>query len=104
MTDLKKINAREIIPGFYAKFIHAEHFTVAYWEIKAGSAMPVHSHPNEQLTTMIGGEFELTVDGETRILRPETAVTIKPNVKHSGRAISDCRIIDVFFPGRDDYR
>jgi len=104
MTDLKKIMSREIIPGYKAKFIHTENLTLAYWEIKAGSVMPVHSHPNEQVVNMIEGEFELTVKDRTHVLKPEMVVTIQPNIEHSGIARTDCRIIDVFFPCRDDYK
>jgi hypothetical protein len=29
---------------------------------------------------------------------------VPPNVTHSGHAVTECRIIDVFHPVRDDYR
>jgi quercetin dioxygenase-like cupin family protein len=53
---------------------------------------------------MIEGKFELTVDAEAKILTPGAVVIVPPNVPHSGKAITDCRIIDVFHPVREDYR
>lgn len=101
---LEEIKERELVPGFWARFIHSENMTFAYWTVAAGAALPEHSHPHEQVFNLLEGEFELTVDGEARVTRPGAVATIPPNVPHAGRAITDCRIIDVFYPTRDDYR
>ena len=53
---------------------------------------------------MMEGEFELTVDGQPYHLRPGDVYVIPGDVPHSGRALTDCRIIDVWHPCRDDYR
>jgi quercetin dioxygenase-like cupin family protein len=37
-------------------------------------------------------------------LTPGKVVVIGSNVPHSGKAITDCRILDVFQPVREDYR
>jgi quercetin dioxygenase-like cupin family protein len=44
------------------------------------------------------------VGGEARVTSPGAVAIIPPHVPHSGRAITDCRVIDVFYPTRDDYR
>ncbi|MCA9740584.1 cupin domain-containing protein [candidate division KSB1 bacterium] len=94
----------ERVPGFIGRFVHSENMTTAFYSIKAGSPFPEHSHPHEQISNVVEGRFELTVDGETRVLEPGTVAVIPANAVHSGRAISDCRIIDVFSPPREDYR
>ena len=66
--------------------------------------MPEHNHPHEQVANVLDGRFELTIDGETRVLESGMVAIIPPNAVHSGRAISDCRILDVFYPIREDYR
>jgi quercetin dioxygenase-like cupin family protein len=38
------------------------------------------------------------------LLTPGQAFVIPPDVPHSGRAHSACRVLDVFAPVRDDYR
>ncbi len=102
--ELENINSKEIIPGYNVRFVHSENMTFAYWDIKAGSPLPEHSHSNEQVANMIEGEFELTVDGETQVLKSNSVVIIPPNAKHSGKAMTDCKIIDAFYPIREDYR
>lgn len=102
--DLRNIQTRELFPGYEGRFLHSQNMTFVYWEIKAGSEVPGHSHPHEQVVNVIEGDFELTVDYETEILKPRSVVIIPPNAKHSGKAFTDCRIIDVFYPIREDYR
>jgi len=76
----------------------------AYWDIEAGAVFPEHSYPHEQVTNIIAGKFELTVKGEMKVIRPGSVAIIPPDAIHSGRAITSCRIIDVFYPIREDYR
>jgi quercetin dioxygenase-like cupin family protein len=102
--DLKDITKREIAPGYRARFVHSEKMTLAYWDVDPGAALPEHSHPHEQIANVLEGQFELTVDGESRILEPGTVAIIPPDVLHSGRAITACRLLDAFYPCRDDYR
>ena len=98
--DLEQIPAREIVPGYSVKLVHSEFMSVAYWDIKAGALMPEHSHLHEQIANLIEGEFELTVAGETQVLKPGSIVIIPPDVRHSGKALKDTRMIDVFYPTR----
>ncbi|HOF06358.1 MAG TPA: cupin domain-containing protein [Syntrophales bacterium] len=102
--ELKEIPGREIVPGFTARFVHSQFMTFSYWEVKAGAVLPEHSHPHEQVANLLSGKFEMTVAGETRVLEPGMVAVIPPEAKHSGRALADCYILDVFYPVREDYR
>ncbi len=102
--NLDGLEESEPIPGYRAHFVHSKNMTLAYWTIEAGAPLPEHSHLHEQVANVIEGEFELTVDGETRRLGPGTVAVIPSNATHSGKAITNCRIIDVFYPVREDYR
>ena len=102
--ELNSIDEKEIVPGYFARFVHSENMTIAYWNIKAGSSLPAHSHPHEQISSMIEGEFELTVDGIPHLLETNDVFIIPSGIPHSGKAITDCKIIDTFYPVREDYR
>jgi len=102
--DLEGLSAKEVLPGFVGKFIHTERMTLAFWNIKAGSILPEHSHVHEQVANLTEGSFELTVDGYTKILAPGQVAVIPSGSIHSGKALSDCLILDVFTPVRDDYK
>ena len=103
-THLNDLPKSEPVPGYKGRFVHTDNMTIAFWDVAKGAAVPVHSHPHEQVATVIEGEFELTVDGETQLCKPGDAAVIPGNVPHSGRAITACKLIDVFHPSRDDYR
>ncbi len=95
---------RELVPGFRARFVHTDQMTFALWTIEAGASLPGHAHPHEQVANILEGRFELTVGGETWTLEPGMIGVVPPNVPHSGKASTDCRILDVFYPVREDYR
>ncbi len=99
-----EIEPREIVPGFRARFVHSQNMTFAYWEIDAGAVLPEHGHPHEQVANLLEGEFELTIDEETRVLGPGTVAVIPSGVLHAGRALKACKILDVFHPVRADYQ
>jgi len=102
--DCRTLTPREVAPGFRGRFVHAQHMTLAIWEIEAGSGLPEHSHVHEQIVKVLSGEFELTVAGEARVLTADTVAVVPSGVRHSGRAITKCQVLDAFYPVREDYR
>ncbi len=104
LIELSSVVYKEIIPGYSAKFIHTDNMTFSFFDVKAGAALPEHSHPHEQVTQVLEGEFELTVEGKPFRLLPGTVFVISSNMRHSGLAITYCKLLDVFTPVREDYR
>jgi len=102
--DLSQTPTREVIDGYNARMVHSPNMTLVYWDIKAGHPMPEHDHPHEQIANVLEGRFELTVEGKTRVLTPGMVVVIPANARHSGRSLTDCRLLDVFHPVREDLR
>lgn len=101
---LDQILERELVPGYHVRFVHSDNVTLAYWRVETQASLPVHSHPHEQIVNLLEGQFELTVAGEKVLLSPGQVVLIPPNAPHAGRALTDCRILDVFYPVREGYR
>jgi quercetin dioxygenase-like cupin family protein len=106
MSWLNAANAPmgEPFPGFHARFFHSATMTLSHLQVDPGAILDEHRHRHEQVVNMLEGVFELTIDGETRILHPGDVAIIPGNTPHSGRAITACRIIDAFHPVREDYR
>lgn len=99
-----QIPAFEITKGFKAKFVHTDSMTLAMVEVEEGALLPLHHHVHEQITTILEGKFEMQMSGETHLLEPGSTFTIPSNEPHSGRALTGCRILDVFSPVREDFR
>ena len=102
--ELSSIPASDMVPGYSAQFIHTEHMTFSFLNVKAGSPSPEHSHPQEQVAMVMEGEFELIIEGVPTRFGPGTVMVIPPNVRHGGLAITDCTLMDVFTPVREDYK
>ena len=102
--SLNSIQSIELFPGFNARIIHTDHVTIAHVKIDAGSPLPEHSHVHEQTIQLMEGTFDFTIDGETKTFHSPTIIVVPSNVKHSGKAVTDCRIIDVFCPVREDFK
>jgi quercetin dioxygenase-like cupin family protein len=104
LLKLDAIAARDIFPGLRARIVHTERTSQSWVEIDDGASFPEHRHPHEQVVNVLDGTLELTVSGETHLLRPGDVFIIPPHAPHSGRALSRCRVLDVFAPVREDYR
>ncbi|HEY9161933.1 MAG TPA: cupin domain-containing protein [Desulfomonilia bacterium] len=101
--NLKDSPEKEILKGYLAKYVHTSNMTIQYCNIASGSPMPEHYHPHEQICMVIKGKFEMNLDGEKILLGEGSVLVIPPNMKHSGMPLTDCYIIDVFHPRRDDF-
>jgi quercetin dioxygenase-like cupin family protein len=100
---LAQIPVTDIIDGYHAQFVHTQSMTFSFIDVDAGSVLPMHSHPHEQVSQVIEGIFQLTVDGEVKLLESGIIAVIPPNTLHSGLAITNCKLLDVFNPVREDY-
>lgn len=104
VTTFDGLPDKSPMAGFTGKFVHTERMTIVRWDIAEEARLPEHSHPQEQITTVLSGEFEMVIDGTAHRLGPGAVAVIPSNTVHAGRAITACLAIDVFQPVRDDYR
>jgi len=102
--DLETLPPKEIVPGYNARFIHTANMSFVYWDVKAGYTLQEHSHMHEQVSHVLEGTFKLVVDGVENIIVSGKVVVIPPYAKHYGTSITDCKLLDVFYPVREDYK
>lgn len=102
--NLNTIGTKEIMPGYHAKMIHGDKMSIAYWDVEKDAEVPEHSHLHEQVMQVLEGEFEFTLDGNCKIYYPGDIVVIAPFKTHSGKALTACKLMDVFSPTREEYK
>ena len=75
---------------------------LVFFQILKDVELPAHSHKG-QWGTVLEGQVELTIDGETRGHGPGSSYYIPAGVVHSARVPAGTKIID-FFEEPDRYR
>ncbi len=104
MSLLKDQPPKPLAPGLTGYYAHGTHMTLGIVEIKAGSDLPLHSHPHEQITYILEGQLNMTIGGQLYELSAGMFHVIPSNIPHGAVAITDCKVMDVFNPVREDYR
>ena len=109
MADLQPVSLTSLpdfepFPGYRGKLIHAKSMTVVHWTIDKDHEVPDHAHPHEQIINVMQGEFELNLSGRRVVMKAGDVLVIPGNVRHSGRSLTDCRIMDIWHPCREDYQ
>jgi quercetin dioxygenase-like cupin family protein len=68
-----------------------------------GSIGSLHQHYHSQITHIQSGVFEVSIDGEKKILQAGDVFYIPPNALHGCVCLEDGVLIDVFSPMREDF-
>lgn len=68
-----------------------------------GAVGALHSHPHEQMTYVLEGEFKFTIGEETKIVRKGDVLYKEPNVPHGCECLAAGVLLDTFVPMRKDF-
>jgi quercetin dioxygenase-like cupin family protein len=94
----------DIVPGIRRRTI--ANGTTMYQmvaRLDAGSRMPEHKHPQEQIVHILEGRMKLIVSGVPHELRRGESFYLAANVPHGVQTIEETMVLDTFSPPRDDY-
>jgi quercetin dioxygenase-like cupin family protein len=103
MQPIKNIAPKELVKGIAGYYAHGANMTFGYIEITAGTNMAIHQHVHEQITYIIEGQLDMVIGGQACSLTAGMYYVIPSNVPHGAFAVTDCKLIDVFNPVREDY-
>jgi quercetin dioxygenase-like cupin family protein len=102
-VDTSTLKVIERLPGWFGRYFRSPSMTFAHYDFKRGSAIPEHSHPQEEVYEVIEGELEVTIDGLAQIARVGLVAIIPSNVRHSVKALSNGRVIIIDYPVRPEF-
>ena len=103
-TSIAVLNQKALLPGIKGRFVHTANNTIGFIELDKNAILPEHNHIHEQTTQVIEGNLELVIDSITHVLEPGMIITIPSNVVHSAKALTFCRVTDIFSPVLEDYK
>jgi quercetin dioxygenase-like cupin family protein len=94
-----ELPAQEVLPGVKLRSMSMDNLTMTFVEYAAGSSVPAHHHRHEQITYVLEGQLEVTVDGDCRVVKAGEGVRIGPNIEHSSRPVHGCAsAVDAWTP------
>lgn len=99
----EKMPKAEPLPGWKGRFWRSNQMSFAWYDFSAGASIHEHHHPNEEVWTVIEGELEVTIDGETAIASAGYVGVVPGDAPHSVRALSDGRAMVANHPIRDHF-
>jgi quercetin dioxygenase-like cupin family protein len=91
----------EFVPGLTFQPVLGENMLANFVTFEPHTEAPMHVHVEEQIVIVTSGEFEFTIDGDTRTLRPGDVAVVPPWVPHGAvTGEQGCTEIDMFNPPR----
>jgi unsaturated pyranuronate lyase len=83
--------------------VYGEKMLLSEFHMKKGSALPLHSHPQEQTGRLIQGRILLYIGGEKSEMKPGDCWSVPSGIEHGAEILEDSSAIEVFSPVREDY-
>ncbi len=89
--------------GIARRHVHGEQGTIAVFEFAKGARVPLHHHPNEQISYILKGAVEVTVAGVQHRVSAGELIVLPANVPHAFEALEPTTDLDFFSPPRADW-
>jgi len=104
--DMSRQPSREIFPGVTITTAWGDEIMMSFVQFAYADALvPEHQHPHEQMGMGLEGEFELVIEGESRVIRQGDCYWIPGGALHSARSVhGPARALDLFHPVREEYK
>ena len=99
--DFADLPAAEPYEGLRRRTFDSAGSTVNEYAFEPGVSFPLHRHPEEQITLVLEGSVEWTVDGATSTLGAGAWSVVGPGVEHGITAGPEgARIVAIITPRR----
>ena len=98
------LEGKQMAEGLTLKAVAGDHTMLTFVEFQPHAILPVHRHPHEQITYLVAGELEFTLEGKTKLLREGEGVIVRSQMEHGARALGKpVKVLDAWYPRREDY-
>jgi quercetin dioxygenase-like cupin family protein len=85
------------------QMLNGDAMTLARITLAQGAIVPEHSHPNEQIATVLSGRVRFRLGDEELVVDALASVLITGGVPHEVEALQDSVVLDAFAPRREDW-
>ncbi len=103
LYQLDNVKKENISDKITRQYVMGAQTMLVKWTLKKGAVIPLHFHPNEQVTWITQGSVKVTSQGKEFIVKAGGVLIIPPNVPHEFTALEDTIDMDFFTPVREDW-
>lgn len=95
---------QDVAPGIQRRVLgYGDDIMMVAVKFESGAVGAVHDHPHRQVTYVSDGEFDVTVDGKSAVLKAGDSFFVPSGKKHGVVALTGGTLVDVFTPMREDF-
>ena len=96
---VEELPVKQGLEGIQLRSVDLKNLMMTFVEYPAGSKVPQHFHPCEQITYVLEGMLEVTLEHDSHVLGPGEGVRIPPNTQHSSRPVDGpAKALDAWTP------
>jgi len=104
IIDRNQARAVEPLPGWVRRVLaYSDELMLVENTMAAGTVLPMHQHPHQQILYVQSGELRLLCQGQERVMRTGASCAIPGNVPHGVTILTDSVVLDIFTPARQDF-
>ncbi len=101
--NISALKTQQPTKGVELRIITDAKMSMAFFRLKPGAAIPEHTHPHEQMGTVLQGAIEVTIGAEKQIAAQGAAYHVLSDQPHSARCLDKpAQVLEVFSPPRED--
>ncbi|WDR04162.1 cupin domain-containing protein [Devosia algicola] len=94
----------DVAPGTKRRvLLHLPELMQVEFKFEKGAGGALHSHPHIQVSHVLEGRFDVTIDGTTQTLEQGGSFIVPSGLMHGAKALIAGRLIEVFTPQRDEF-
>lgn len=83
--------------------VHGDKTLMVEFRLQKGTALPLHSHPHEQIGYLVNGRIRLTIGANVHEVLPGDSWCIPGGELHCAEIIEESVAVEVFSPVREEY-
>ncbi|MCK5768643.1 MAG: cupin domain-containing protein [Candidatus Atribacteria bacterium] len=102
---VSELKVKKVLEDSTLRVVANKNTMVSFFEFGPKTPfMPNHKHPHEQTAFVVAGSVKMIAGGETKVLKVNEGAVIPSNVEHEVYPLEPgTKIMDVFYPIREDY-
>ncbi len=81
--QLKNVQEVPLVNGITMQPVYGEKCSISYLKLPASAHVHTHHHDSEQISFVLEGEVEYTIENDTKICGPQSVIVVPAKAHHA---------------------